>query len=93
LQTLTTLVFGLRYAGCYLQLSNVNPTQVINGGTSKGIGNLNSAFEKALLEQKLTGSQFQRHFKNSKTIRNAYLGQDLSLHVNHSSIHLVTQSL
>jgi hypothetical protein len=28
-------------------------------GTSKGIGNLNSAFEKAnrLLEQKLTGSQ------------------------------------
>jgi hypothetical protein len=30
------------------------------GGTSKGIGNLNSAFEKAdrLLEQKLTGRQF-----------------------------------
>jgi hypothetical protein len=84
LQTLTTLVFGLRYAGCYLQLTNVKPTQVSNGGTSKGIGNLNSAFEKALLEQKLTGIQFQRHFKNSKTIRNAYLGQDLSLHVNHS---------
>jgi hypothetical protein len=93
LQTLTTLVFGLRYAGCYLQLSNVKPTQVSNGGTSKGIGNLNSAFEKALLEQKLTGNQFQRHFKNSKIIRDAYLGQDLSLHVNHSSIHLVTQSL
>jgi hypothetical protein len=31
-----------------------------NGGASKGIGNLNSVFEKAesLLEQKLTGSQF-----------------------------------
>jgi hypothetical protein len=31
-----------------------------NGGISKGIGNLNSAFEKAdrLLEQKLTDSQF-----------------------------------
>jgi hypothetical protein len=50
-----TLVFGLRYASCYLQLSNVS-----NGGTSKGIGNLNSAFEKAvrLQEQKLIGSQF-----------------------------------
>jgi hypothetical protein len=88
-------VFGLRYAGCYLQLSNVNPTEVSNGGTSKEIGNLNSAFEKAdrLLEQKLTASQFQRHFKNSKTIRDAYLGQDLSINVNHCSIHLVTQSL
>jgi hypothetical protein len=53
-------VLGLRYAGWYLQLSNVKPTQVSNGGTSKGIGNLNLAFEKAdrLLEQKLTGSQF-----------------------------------
>jgi len=53
-------VFGLRYAGWYLQLSNVKPTQVSNGGTSKGIGYLNSAFEKAdsLLEQKLTGRQF-----------------------------------
>jgi hypothetical protein len=30
-----------------LQLSNVEPTQVSNGGTSKGIGNLDSAFEKA----------------------------------------------
>jgi hypothetical protein len=60
LQTVTTLVFGLRYAGWYLQLSNVEPTQVSNGSTSKGIGNHNSAFEKAdsLLEQKLTGSQF-----------------------------------
>ncbi len=75
-------MFGLRYAGFYLQLSNVKPTQFSNGGTSKGIGNLNSAFEKAdsLLEQKLTGSQFQKHFKNSKTIRNAYLGQDLAIH-------------
>ncbi len=61
LQTVITLVFGLRYAGCDLQLSNVKPTQVSNGGTSKIIGNPNSAFEKAdrLLEQKLTGSQFQ----------------------------------
>jgi hypothetical protein len=32
-------------------------------------------------------------YKNSKTTREAYLGQDLSIHVNHSSIHLVTQSL
>jgi hypothetical protein len=30
-----------------------------------------------------------KHFKNSKTTRDAYLGQDLSIHVNHSSIHLV----
>jgi hypothetical protein len=39
-----------------LQLSNDKPTQVSNGGTSKGIGNLNSAFEQAdrLLAQKLT---------------------------------------
>jgi hypothetical protein len=60
LQTVTTHVFGLRYAGCYLQLSNVRPTQVSYGGTSKEIGNLNSAFEKAdsLLDQKLTGRQF-----------------------------------
>jgi hypothetical protein len=52
------LVFVLRYAGCYLQLFNVKPTQVSNGGTSKKIRNLNSAFEKAdrLLEQKLIGS-------------------------------------
>jgi hypothetical protein len=47
LQTVETLVFGLRYAGWYLQLSNVKPTQVINGGTSKGIGNLNPSFGKA----------------------------------------------
>jgi hypothetical protein len=32
---------------CKLQLSNVKPTQVSNSGTSKGIGNLISAFEKA----------------------------------------------
>jgi hypothetical protein len=32
-------------------------------------------------------------YKNSKTTREAYLGQDLSIHVNHSSIHLVIQSL
>jgi hypothetical protein len=86
-------------------VSNVKPTQVSNGGTSKGIGNLNSVIEKAdrLLELKLTSSQFHqiapltllaisqlmfaftgrnmfismkslwRHFKNSKTTRNAYL--------------------
>jgi hypothetical protein len=60
LQTVTMLVFGLRYAGFYTQLSNVKPTQDSNGSTSKGIGNLNSAFEKAdrLQEQKLTGSHF-----------------------------------
>jgi hypothetical protein len=29
-------------------------------------------------------------YKNSKTTRAAYLGQDLSIHVIHSSIHLVT---
>jgi hypothetical protein len=34
-----------------------------------------------------------RHFKHSKTTRDACLGQDLSIHVNHSAIHLVTQSL
>jgi hypothetical protein len=57
-----------------LKLSNVKVTQVCNaqagrqviykskGGTSIGIGNLNSAFEKAdrLLEQKLTGNQFHQ---------------------------------
>jgi hypothetical protein len=32
-------------------------------------------------------------YKNSKTTRDAYLGLDLSIHVNHSAIHLVTQSL
>jgi hypothetical protein len=32
-------------------------------------------------------------YKNSKTTRDAYLGQDLSTHANHSLIHLVTQSL
>jgi hypothetical protein len=32
-------------------------------------------------------------YKNAKTTREAYLGQDLSIHVNHSSIHLVIQSL
>jgi hypothetical protein len=32
---------------CKLQLSSVKPTQVSNSGTSKGIGNLNSAFKKA----------------------------------------------
>jgi hypothetical protein len=43
-------------------VSNVKPTQVSNGGTSKGIGNLNSAIEKAdrLLELKLTSSQFHQ---------------------------------
>jgi hypothetical protein len=58
LQTVEALVFGLRHASW--QLSNVKPTQVSNGGTSKGMGNLNSAYEKddSLLEQKLTGSQF-----------------------------------
>jgi hypothetical protein len=62
LQTATTLVFGLRYASCYLQLSNVKPTQVSNGGTSKRLGNLISALEKAdsFLEQKHTGSQFHQ---------------------------------
>jgi lipopolysaccharide biosynthesis glycosyltransferase len=30
-------VFGLRYAGWYSQLSNVKPTQVSNGSTSKEI--------------------------------------------------------
>jgi hypothetical protein len=47
LQTVETLVFGLRYAGWYLQLSYVKPTQVSNGGTSKGIGNPNPSFGKA----------------------------------------------
>jgi hypothetical protein len=37
LQTVKTLVFGLRYAGWSLQLSNVKPTQVSNGSTSKEI--------------------------------------------------------
>jgi hypothetical protein len=32
-------------------------------------------------------------YKNSKNTREAYLGLDLSIHVNQSSIHLVTQSL
>jgi hypothetical protein len=32
---------------CKLQLSNVKSTQVSNSGTSKGIGNLNSAFKKS----------------------------------------------
>jgi hypothetical protein len=32
-------------------------------------------------------------YKNSKTTREDFLGQDLSIHVNHSSIHLVIQSL
>ncbi len=41
--TVKTHVFGLRYAGWYLQRSNVKPSQVNNGGTSKE--NLNSAFE------------------------------------------------
>jgi hypothetical protein len=60
LQTVKTLVFGLLYAGWYLQLTSLKPIQVGNVGTSKGIGNLNSAFEKAdrLLEQKLTSSKF-----------------------------------
>jgi hypothetical protein len=40
------IVFGLRYAGWYLQLSNVQATQVYN------------AQADTLLEQKLTGSQF-----------------------------------
>ncbi len=31
--------------------------------------------------------------KNTKTTPNTYLGQDPSTHVNHSSIHLVIQSL
>jgi hypothetical protein len=55
-------MFGLRYAGWYLQPSNVKPTQVSNGGTSKRIGNLNSAFENAdrFLEQKLTGTSFTK---------------------------------
>jgi hypothetical protein len=57
LQTVQTLLFGLQYAGWYLQLYNVKPTQVCSvqsgrqviykskGDTSQGIGNLNSAFE------------------------------------------------
>jgi hypothetical protein len=32
-------------------------------------------------------------YKKSKTTRDAYLGKDLSIHVNHGPIHLVTQSL
>jgi hypothetical protein len=31
--------------------------------------------------------------KIMKTTRDTYLGQDLSIQVNHNSIHLVTQSL
>jgi hypothetical protein len=55
-------MFDLRDAGWYLQLSHVKPTQVSNGGTSKGTGNLNSSFEKAdsLLEHKLTSIQFHK---------------------------------
>jgi len=34
-----------------------------------------------------------KHFKNSKTTRNAYLGQFLSEYIKNSSIHLMTQSL
>jgi hypothetical protein len=59
----------------FLQLSNVKPSQVCMaqagrqvistalGGTSRGIVNLNSAFEKAdrLQEQKRTGSQYEKN--------------------------------
>jgi hypothetical protein len=64
-------VFGWRYAGWYLQLSNVKPTQVCSAPAGRkdisitlaalqGNYELNSAFEKAdkLLEQKRTGGQF-----------------------------------
>ncbi len=34
-----------------------------------------------------------RHFKNSKTTRNAYLCLDLSIHFKNILIHLITQSL
>ncbi len=34
LQTVRNLVFGLRYAGWYLQLSNVKPTQVCSAPTA-----------------------------------------------------------
>jgi hypothetical protein len=47
LQTVKTLMFGLRYAGCYLQLSSVKPTQVSNGGTSKGNWKPQFSIEKA----------------------------------------------
>jgi hypothetical protein len=32
------------------------------------------------------------HLKNLKTTRDAYLGQQLSMHIKNISIHLVTQS-
>jgi hypothetical protein len=45
-----------------LQLSNVKPSQARNGVFSKGIKNINSAFEKVdrLLEQKLTAVSFTK---------------------------------
>jgi hypothetical protein len=46
MHTVKTLVFGLRYAGWFLQLPNVKPSQVSNGDTSKEIGKLNSALER-----------------------------------------------
>jgi hypothetical protein len=64
-------VFDWQYAGWYLQLFNVKPTQVCGAAAAaklfqhycrhlKGNYELNSAFEKAdkLLEQKHTGGQF-----------------------------------
>jgi hypothetical protein len=71
LQTVKNLVFGLLYAGWYLQLSNVKPTQVCSAQAGRQVTvftkakgapqrELISALEKAhrLLEQKLTGSQY-----------------------------------
>jgi hypothetical protein len=52
LQTVTTLVFGLRYAGWFLQLSHITPTEV--GSAQAGrqvISTTLAAPQKKLLAQ------------------------------------------
>ncbi len=92
LQTVTTLVFGLRYAAVTCNCPMLSQLKSAMAAPQRELETLIQLLKKKadrLLEQKLTGNQF----KNSKTIRDTYLGQDLSIHVKPSSIHLVTKSL
>ncbi len=122
LQTVKTLVFGLRYAGWSLQLSNVKPTQSAMGAPQRKLwaqGSLWKVWHITIITaywqsvslswaNNIT-SQLMFAFtgwnrfisienawhtlQNSKTTHDAYLGLDLSIYVNQSSIHLQIQSL
>jgi hypothetical protein len=75
---------------------SVSPWTIVNAISKRGKEGGGGGFQQRVGQPTpcrttcLKSPWSMENHKNSKTTHDAYLGLDLSIHINHSSIHLVT---